>query len=308
MLKTLARQIPQIDRLVKSRDQLHAHVGRLAAETRDLKNVGESLNGEVARLTKERGGLQRRIETLQERASECEQLKARVATLQEQATNTDAELRTFRGQQEARAAYPKPTALLQKHIEGAHLFANRDVALASLPQGGRFAEIGVAYGDFSQKVIDTLKPARFDAYDIFRLHEIETIWGRPSAETFQGRSHREFYEARFADHIGSGRMHVFEGDSSTMLSDQPDGSYDVIYIDGDHTLDAVRRDAAVAVRKVAKNGFLVFNDYIIGDHHGWPYGVVQTVNTLCTDAGWRVRYLALNNMMFCDICLGRAAP
>ncbi|WP_181170182.1 FkbM family methyltransferase [Mesorhizobium sp. B2-4-16] len=199
-----------------------------------------------------------------------------------------------------------PVSLAQEHVENARIFATREDALASLPHGGKFAEIGVAFGDFSEHVLRTLEPTKFDAFDIFRLHEIETIWGRPSVDTFRGQTHRQFYEGRFAQEMASGQMRVFEGDSSQLMSEQPDGLYDIIYIDGDHTLEGVLRDAEVAARKLSRTGYLVFNDYIMADHaSNAPYGIVQVVNWFCARLGWRVHYLALQRMMFCDICLVR---
>ncbi|WP_171892259.1 class I SAM-dependent methyltransferase [Mesorhizobium erdmanii] len=200
-----------------------------------------------------------------------------------------------------------PLSLVQEHVEKARIFATREDALATLPRGGKFAEIGVAFGDFSEHVLRTLEPTRFDAFDIFRLHEVETIWGRPSVETFRGQTHRQFYEGRFAGEVASGRMRIFEGDSSHLMAQQRDEFYDIIYIDGDHTLEGVLRDAEVAARKLSKDGYLVFNDYIMADHaSNSPYGIVQVVNWLCANMGWRVHYLALQRMLFCDICLVRS--
>lgn len=205
------------------------------------------------------------------------------------------------------AGLPLPLPLRREHVQGARLYATRDDALEALPTGGRVAEIGVAYGDFSERLCDALSPALFDAYDLFRLHEIEVIWGRRSAETFHGRSHRGFYEERFAERIAAGEMRLFEGDSSTLMANScPDQFYEVIYIDGDHSYDGVCRDTQAALAKIKRHGYLVFNDYIMADHTGnAPYGVVQVVNKLCVSGDWRVHYLALQAAMFCDICLVR---
>lgn len=52
-----------------------------------------------------------------------------------------------------------------------------------------------------------------------------------------------------------------------------DGSLDAVFIDADHTYDAVRRDIANWMPKVRKGGILAGHDYV----HTWP-GVVQAVN------------------------------
>jgi len=200
-----------------------------------------------------------------------------------------------------------PVPLSREHIAKAQIFANRDDAISTLPTGCKVAEIGVAYGDFTRFILDTLCPSQFDAFDIFRLHQVETIWGRPSAETFGRNTHLEYYENRFAQDISDKRVRTFEGDSSLLMESMPNEYYDIIYIDGDHTLEGVLRDADVAARKLSRGGFLIFNDYVMADHiTNSPYGVVQVVNWYCANLGWRVHYIALQNNLFCDICLVRA--
>jgi len=192
------------------------------------------------------------------------------------------------------------------HVAAARLYANRIDALDILPRGGVVAEIGVALGDFSQALLDRLSPRRFDAFDIFRLHEDEAVWDRPSAEVFGGLSHRSYYERRFDTLISAGRVRVFEGDGAEQISLQPNFSYDVIYIDADHSYEAVSRDADAAERKLKKDGILVFNDYTMMDHwNNSPYGVVPVVNDFCINRGWKIVYLALNPQMFCDIAIRR---
>lgn len=80
--------------------------------------------------------------------------------------------------------------LLQKHVDGAVLYADRTRALDALPRGGVVAEIGVALGDFSEAMLTHLAPCRFDAFDLFKLHEGQSFWGRSSADLFGALSHR----------------------------------------------------------------------------------------------------------------------
>lgn len=204
-----------------------------------------------------------------------------------------------------------PQSLQQEHVSGAKLFANRDELIRSISSErdvSAVAELGVAYGDFSAFILDTLRPSRFDAFDIFKFHEWKQIWGKSSAETLGGKTHIEYYQTRFRPQIEEGIVKIFVGDSSEKLQEQSDRFYDLIYIDGAHDLEGVRKDATASCAKVKDDGYLVFNDYIMHDYFlNERYGVVYVVNELCTRQHWRITHFAFQQGMFCDIALRRSA-
>ena len=196
-------------------------------------------------------------------------------------------------------------ALKVEHLQNARLFADRLDALSCWPRHAAVAEIGVAYGSYSAQILTQTKPRLFDAYDLFRLHEIEYLWGRPTKEIFGGRTQIEHYRHRFQSEIAAGTLRTFEGDSSTELLKRDPATYDVIYIDGDHGEVGVSKDAAAAERALKHDGLLVFNDYVYYDRTGRPYGVIPVVNDMCVSHGWSVVYVALQKNMFCDIAITR---
>jgi hypothetical protein len=190
---------------------------------------------------------------------------------------------------------------------GAELHASRQDLIRSISyfKPKVIAEIGVAFGDFSKFLIESLKPSRFDAFDIFKLHNVDLIWGKPSAQIFSNRTHLEFYSERLDEYKNILDISIFEGDSSTMLS-QINYHYDLIYIDGDHSYEGVKKDTMAAIEKLSSNGTLIFNDYIIFDHIGMSkYGIVPVVNELCQTGKWKITNFAFQEQMFCDIALRR---
>lgn len=192
------------------------------------------------------------------------------------------------------------------HIQSARLYANRADMILSLqqrlPANPVICEVGVALGDFSEFLIAALRPRNFIGMDLFRLHEEVVLWGQPTSEIFGGKTHAEHYRQRFAGNP----MQIFEGDSVAALSSLPSASIDLIYIDGDHSYDGVKRDTAQAIEKVTPDGLLIFNDYIMYDHiQLGEYGVVPAVNELVNESDWRVVGFALQHSMFCDIALQR---
>ena len=171
-------------------------------------------------------------------------------------------------------------------------------------QGGVIAELGVAIGDFSEFMIENLRPLKFVAIDLYDMHKTPIVWGRPSTELFQNMSQIEFFRRRFAKY-GSCVV-TDQGLSYDMLERYPDDTFDLIYIDAGHDYASVKRDGEVSTRKLKRDGVIIYNDYVLYDPFGeGAYGVVQAVNELVTAGGWRVVGFALERNMFCDIAIKR---
>lgn len=195
-------------------------------------------------------------------------------------------------------------ALRAEHMRDARLYADRIDLIAGLglAAGLTVGEIGVGLGDFSEHLLRTLQPKIFVGFDTFTLHQIPTLWGKPTTELMSGRTHRAHYESRLA--AWNRQLVVEEGPSRTTLARYDAAFFDLLYIDADHRYEAVRRDADLARTRVRPDGVLVFNDYIMFDHlTGGVYGVVPVVNRLVVEDGWQVVGLALQQHMFCDIAL-----
>lgn len=212
-------------------------------------------------------------------------------------------------QPEDAAPYPQIDfpSLEPRHVEGARLFASRADLVRSLDvaDGGVVAELGVAFGDFSERLIETLRPRTFVAIDLFLLHQVPVVWGRPIDSWLGGSTHVDYYRKRFSAVPGVDVV-VIQGDSAASLEQFSEASFDLIYVDAGHSFEEVTRDAEVAKRKIRSDGILVFNDYTMDDHlTGSPYGIVQTVNKLIVEEDWRVLGLALEHDMFCDIAITR---
>ena len=169
-------------------------------------------------------------------------------------------------------------------VESARVFGSRFDALDILPKGGTVAEVGTQAGLFAERILSTLLPET--------LHLFDLEWDTLSRERPGVAKHP--------------RVELHLGDSSTELARFQDSSFDLIYIDGDHTLSGVRKDTEVALNKIKPDGVLVFNDYTV-----WSimelsdYGVVPVVNELLAGGEWEMLYIALHPLMYCDVGLRR---
>jgi len=76
---------------------------------------------------------------------------------------------------------------------------------------------------------------------------------------------------------------------SLLHPDQPiSGQYDLIFIDGDHSEEAVESDIEKAIEVLAPNGLLAFHDYRLEPDEavgGWDEGVTNAVNNLIQKSG-----------------------
>jgi hypothetical protein len=215
-------------------------------------------------------------------------------------------------QQEPEIDYPE---LRPGDVENARLFANRlsmVEAFRPLLKGKRIAELGVAFGDFSEILIKTLEPKQFFAFDTFTLHHVPILWRKPSKEVFGDMTHREYYANRFSK--SSAPVVIEEGDGSTNLLKYPDKHFDMIYVDAAHDYRSVKRDAELGKQKLKDDGILIFNDYIMFDHfavtdpnatESFWYGIVQVVNQHVVYDDFEVIGFAFKKDMFCDIAVRR---
>lgn len=174
--------------------------------------------------------------------------------------------------------------LERRHVERCRVFESREAMLEIVPAGGRIAEVGVQEGYFARLLLDLLRPVEYHGFDV-NLSQI-----------------------RFdkLPELRAPNAHFHQGDSSKELSKFPDASFDMIYIDGDHTYQGVRADAMTALRKIKPNGLVLFNDYTTWSPlENCEYGVMRVVHELCDEHGWILVGLGLHVMGYHDVALRR---
>lgn len=204
--------------------------------------------------------------------------------------------------------WPPYPDLRAHNLRDARLYAHRADMIAALPvpKGGKVAEIGVWRGEFSKILVSTLMPRQFFAFDVFTGHTVKEWDGLSGHELFDGLTHRQYYEREMASYLDITTM--VEGKSQQTLSGYTDGSFDLVYVDGAHDYRSVKADADLAVEMTATSGFLVFNDYLMFDHHNNAYGVVPVVNELVVNHGWDIVGFSINYALYADIALQRTPP
>lgn len=182
---------------------------------------------------------------------------------------------------------PEAPQLPQEVIDDCRLVATREDILKRIGHRAVCAEIGVARGVFSKSILAHVAPDELHLFDTsFRALD------------------REFYDPLVAE----GRIELHKGDSSSNLAKFPDAHFDFIYIDGDHGLEGVLKDCAVAARKIKPSGIVGFNDYTPWSVNEMiPYGGMTAVNRFCIEHGWRFKFMSISRKGHHDVFVEKVA-
>ena len=185
--------------------------------------------------------------------------------------------------------------------------SNRYEVLDYLPKGGTIAEVGVAYGNFSEVLLEKLQPEKFIAIDSFAFTADNEPWQQTIIRDNK-ITHLDFYKNKFASEIATGRMEVYPGFSWEMLATLPDNSLDYLYLDAGHTYDEVVKDIAQVKTKMKTSGIIQFNDYTLFDTISLvPYGVPKAVNEFMIQENYEMIFFCLHRQFFCDVVVRRRA-
>jgi hypothetical protein len=165
--------------------------------------------------------------------------------------------------------------------------ASRNDLIALLPKGGVAAEVGVAYGDFSQIILAAAEPRRLHLIDPW-LHQTRADYAHDPANFDQATFDRNFRDvcARFAGPVAAGTVAIERGLSLELAPRFPDGYFDWIYIDAMHTREAVLADLKAFAPKVKPDGFILGHDYANhAEALAMGFGVVEAVNQFVRESG-----------------------
>ena len=149
-----------------------------------------------------------------------------------------------------------------------------------LQKGGVVAEIGVAFGEFTDEILLRAQPRR--------LHLIDA-WSSPR--------YQEGLDTIKRRHIGeveTGRIVINQGLSTEQLATFDDAYFDWVYIDTDHTYETTSAELRLARRKVKQGGRIAGHDFTSGNCvTPWPYGVIEACNEFCMQNDWAYEWLTL---------------
>jgi hypothetical protein len=159
--------------------------------------------------------------------------------------------------------------------------------LARLPKNAVCAEIGTWRGDFAQRILRSRRPRTLHLIDPWEYRDEDAyssaLFGG-GADEGQGEMDAIYHSVleRFRDRIERGQVQVRRSRSVDAAAAFADGSLDWVYIDGDHTYEAVKADLEAYHRTVRPGGLLAGDDY--GLPGWWGDGVTRAVDEFAANA------------------------
>jgi SAM-dependent methyltransferase len=204
----------------------------------------------------------------------------------------------------------RPRSLTADALNDITVLPDRDEWLRQVPPGGTIVEVGVGFGDFTRRILDLARPAQLVAVDLFSLHTKPRFTSGPGRHVFGGSTHEAWFRNTFRTEIDAGRLEIVPGRSDRALDAYGDGTFDLVYLDADHTYAAVCRDLAAVHGKVRPGGLLACDDYERADPFGRTrYGVKQAVHEFCLRHRWPIASLTLESASSAaNIVLKRPEP
>jgi hypothetical protein len=158
----------------------------------------------------------------------------------------------------------------------------RDDWLYTLPKNLIWAELGVFVGDFSKLIIERCSPSLLYLVDTFPS---EMMSGDKDGNNIVYADLTEIPQKLELLHPC---VKVIKSTSHDFLLSIKDESLDIVYIDANHSYDAVKLDLDISFRKIKKNGFICGHDYIESDP---SYSVNRAVDKFCLENNLCIEFL-----------------
>jgi hypothetical protein len=163
----------------------------------------------------------------------------------------------------------KTLTLIRKSIQGNAASRNQQVLLQKWTKQGKYLEIGVWKGDFSNSILEICNPEELHLLDpwLFQPTFKNRMFGGSVAKNQKEMD--EIFEnvkLRFSKYKN---ITYHRGFSADLHANFSDGFFDAIYIDGNHYYEYVYADLNNYWSKVKTGGL------ITGDDYGWTAEDIQ---------------------------------
>ncbi|MEI8146511.1 MAG: class I SAM-dependent methyltransferase [Alphaproteobacteria bacterium] len=181
------------------------------------------------------------------------------------------------------AAPPAAPDIPQHLLTDCKMLSSRFDFLHHVEKGGSICELGTLRGDFARSILAIAEPRTLSLVDVNIENCAADVLAHPVV-----KQHKML--------------------STDFLQTIPDETFDLIYVDADHSYQAVKADIHAAKSKVKVGGLLAFNDFarIVRPGLG-QFGVHQAVCEFMVEDKWPMVYFCFQGEALYDVVLRRPA-
>ena len=166
---------------------------------------------------------------------------------------------------------------------------DRNKLLSYLPSNGVCAEIGVAKGKFSLKILKSNNPKKLYLIDSWENFDL----GYSDGNMVEQDSHDIRYLSVVEKMKKYSQVEIIRKRSTEASCLFPDNFFDWIYIDADHSFQGCYTDLVSFLPKIKKNGFICGHDYLADGFQVEGFGVNLAVHTFVKE--YNLKLLGLTN-------------
>ena len=171
--------------------------------------------------------------------------------------------------------------LEKKNISNLKIKLNRLEILKELKKSSICAELGVAYGEFSDQILEIVKPELLVLVDSY-----------PNKGNFVDEGNLKYIEKKYQKLAEEKKIQIINEDSVKAASMFKENFFDWIYIDTTHSYHQTLGELRAWKNKIKGDGYILGHDYIMGN---WiddiKYGVQEAVHQFCVEENWEIIYL-----------------
>jgi len=163
-----------------------------------------------------------------------------------------------------------------------------DMIRSLIKEGSKICEVGVFKGDMAKELEEILKPSLFVLIDLF---EGKCGSGNQDGNNFMYVELDKAYIDLKSHFSNNANVNILKGDSVKNMGSYADETFDMIYIDGDHSYEGCKRDLQIAIKKIKTGGYLMGHDYEMNmekAEHSYSFGVKRAVDTFCEIYGLEI--------------------
>ena len=171
-------------------------------------------------------------------------------------------------------------------------YNSRKEMMLSFPKNFKILEIGVFQGKFSDFIFNEMQPSE--------LHLIDLFEGMMDSGDEDGNNPifidlKESYDNLKNKFSKNNQVFLHKGFSYEILNKFEDNYFDLIYLDGDHSYEGVKKDLIMSFKKIKNEKYICGHDYqtnFIKTNNFYNFGVKRAVDEFCIEYNQQISMLA----------------